>query len=71
MLVPTHCRGLPTKKEKVTPAVGIKFTFEKRVFKNSTRYLKILQSMGGIRASLSGLNKMCRDCSNGDDNYEE
>jgi len=33
--------------------------------------LKIQQAMGGIRASLSGPNNMCRDCSNGDDNYEE
>jgi len=26
-----------TEREKATPAVGIKFKFEKKVFKNSTR----------------------------------
>ena len=34
---PTICMGLYSKREKVTHAVGIKFTFEKKVFKISTR----------------------------------
>jgi hypothetical protein len=28
--------GVYVEREKATPAVGIKFTFEKKVFKNST-----------------------------------
>jgi len=30
--------GVYVEREKVAPAVGIEFTFEKKVFKISTRY---------------------------------
>jgi len=39
-LFPTLCRGLRRKREG-NPAVGIEFTFEKKVFKNSTSYYGI------------------------------
>jgi len=31
-------QGFVIEREKVTPAVGIEFTFENKVFKNSTSY---------------------------------
>jgi len=48
MLVPTHCRGLPTKREKVTPAVGIEFIFKKK-------YLKIQQTRYFVRQKYNNI----------------
>jgi len=38
--IPTYCRGFVVEREKVTPAVGIKFIIEEKIFNLSGPYYK-------------------------------